>query len=237
MGDPIPPDRRFVLLLTYDCGEHWERQLGQPMQADPKGESIFAASNSSLALDGRFARSFITGGQAGPRVRTIWVGPGDTNTPAPPIGVLGTARFVSRGWQTETLPVVKRGESAGAFSFGRHDQYAVIVGGDYKEPEGTQDTAWFLAVHQKWQPAQTLPHGYRSSVAYDAATKTWITVGPNGTDISNDDGKNWRPLKPSAQDEKDADQNWNALSLPFVAGPKGRIGKLNPTALETPPTK
>jgi hypothetical protein len=64
--------------------------------------------------------------------------------------------------------------------------------------------------------------------------QTWITVGPNGTDISTGDGKNWRLLKPSLKDGEpaDADQNWNALSLPFVVGPKGRIGKLYPAALK-----
>ena len=76
--------------------------------------------------------------------------------------------------------------------------------------------------------AQTPPHGYRSSVAYDPTQKLWITVGPNGTDISRDDGKNWTPLKPSGYDPPDADKNWNALSLPFVVGPHGRIGRLRP---------
>jgi len=81
--------------------------------------------------------------------------------------------------------------------------------------------------------AQTPPHGYRSAVAYDLTQKLWITVGPNGTDISTDDGKNWTPLTPSGYDPPDADKNWNALSLPFVVGPHGRIGRLrtipNPT--------
>ncbi len=56
---------------------------------------------------------------------------------------------------------------------------------------------------------QSPPHGYRSAVAYDADFKTWTTVGPNGTNISTDG------------------RNWNALSLPFVVGPHGRIGKLD----------
>jgi hypothetical protein len=78
-----------------------------------------------------------------------------------------------------------------------------------------------------------MPSGYRSSVAYDAVTKTWITVGPNGTDISTDDGRNWRALHPDAarHEAADADKNWNALSLPFVVGPHGRIGKLDPQVL------
>jgi hypothetical protein len=82
---------------------------------------------------------------------------------------------------------------------------------------------------------QTFPHGFRSAIAYDAASKTWITVGPNGTDISTDDGRNWRALHPdpALHEAPDADRNWNALSLPFVVGPHGRIGKMNPHALET----
>ena len=113
-------------------------------------------------------------------------------------------------------------------------RHAVIVGGDYLRPDDPAQTAAYSADWgYKWQSAQTPPHGYRSAVAYDAATKTWITVGPNGTDISTDDGKNWRALHPdpAMHEAPDADRDWNALSLPFVVGPHGRIGKLNPKAL------
>ena len=111
----------------------------------------------------------------------------------------------------------------------------VVVGGDYNKPDSSLGTAAFREHgNRSWQPATTPPHGYRSSVAYDPAAKTWITVGPNGTDISTDDGKNWRPLHPdpALHEPPDADRNWNALSLPFVVGPKGRIGKLDPEALK-----
>lgn len=54
------------------------------------------------------------------------------------------------------------------------------------------------------------------------ALNLWITVGTNGSDISRDDGRSWQPLD---------NGNWNALSLPFVVGPHGRIGKLNAEAL------
>jgi hypothetical protein len=78
-----------------------------------------------------------------------------------------------------------------------------------------------------WRPAQKQPHGYRSAVAFDRAHRDWITVGPNGTDISKD-GHNWHPLHPTGNEAPDADQHWNALSLPYAVGPNGRIGKLNP---------
>ena len=103
----------------------------------------------------------------------------------------------------------------------------VAVGGDYSSPDVSSKTAAYkLAGDDGWTESVTPPHGYRSSVAYDAATNTWITVGPNGTDISRDDGRHWQPLHPGPQDAPDADIHWNALSLPFVVGPNGRIGKL-----------
>ena len=86
----------------------------------------------------------------------------------------------------------------------------LTVGGNYKLPEQANGGAAF---------ATNPPSGFRSAVAYDATAKHWIAVGPNGTDISTDDGATWRA-------QTGAGQNWNALSLPFVVGPKGRIGKL-----------
>jgi len=76
-----------------------------------------------------------------------------------------------------------------------------------------------------------LPH-HRQSARHRQRQKLWITVGPHGTDISRDDGRNWTSLKPTKGEPADADKNWNALSLPFVVGPNGRIGKLRPTALK-----
>jgi photosystem II stability/assembly factor-like uncharacterized protein len=127
--------------------------------------------------------------------------------------------------------------SAGIFSLAfREERFGVAVGGDYQKPTASMKTAIYSNDSGKsWIPAQTPPHGYRSSVAYDSIQKLWITVGPNGTDISTDDGKNWRPLTPSGYDPPDADKNWNALSLPFVVGPHGRIGKLR-TITQNPPS-
>jgi hypothetical protein len=119
----------------------------------------------------------------------------------------------------------------------------MIVGGDYKKPE--VGSAVFVRhsfpfykglFTSRVIAAATPPHGFRSAVAYSPDTKTWITVGPNGTDISTDDGRNWRALRPnpSLNEPADADRDWNALSLPFVVGPHGRIGKLRPDALTQP---
>jgi hypothetical protein len=127
------------------------------------------------------------------------------------------------------LPMSQGSTTAGVFSFGFRDDEAtgVAVGGDFEKPTATFKTAAFTAdAGNSWALAQTPPHGFRSAVAYDAGAKMWVTVGPNGTDISTDDGRNWRALWPAPGDAPGADRDWNALSLPFVVGPHGRIGML-----------
>jgi hypothetical protein len=142
-------------------------------------------------------------------------------------------------WYSQAMPMFGAGEPVGIFSIAGNqlesaDKF-VAVGGDYSNPDlfGSAAVTTNKDVAH-WIASLTPPHGYRSSVGYDEKTKTWITVGPNGTDISTDDGKNWRPLRPNLDlhEPTDADRNWNAISLPFVVGPHGRIGKLNPTALK-----
>jgi photosystem II stability/assembly factor-like uncharacterized protein len=199
--------------------------------ADPK-EGGFAASNSTLALGAVPHRD--------PVWSYLWLATQtsdhsyvhreaveDTPTCEP-------CRMESLRIET---PMSQGSESAGIFSLAfRDDRFGVAVGGNYQKPTATTKTAAYSDDSGKtWKLATTPPHGYRSAVAYDPATKTWITVGPNGTDISTDDGRNWRPLHPTNHDAPDADQHWNALSLPYAVGPHGRIGILNPSALQ--PTK
>ncbi len=110
----------------------------------------------------------------------------------------------------------------------------VATGGAYDKPADSRGRTAATSIDggKTWLPAaRPYLKAIRSAVAFDSSTKIWITVGPNGTDISRDDGRNWTPLKPTKEEPADADKNWNALSLPFVVGPNGRIGKLRATAL------
>ena len=235
LGDPV--SGHFTLFVSLDCGATWERQKTLPVALPAEG--AFAASNSSLLASGSGidARNFVTGGRGGARYLSFstyvdsYAPEGQHPTNPPPYEI--------NEWRGEKLPGSDLDDAAGAFAIGRSKAGyigRIIVGGNYKKPDQKFGTAWYFGQDRQterysWTPAQTPPHGYRSAVTYDADTKTWITVGPNGTDISTDDGRNWRPLTPTPQDTPDADKNWNALSLPFVVGPKGRIGKLRPDAL------
>ena len=153
--------------------------------------------------------------------------------------ITGGGDVFSSNWNGAVLPVAAGTSSAGVFALAFGDStHLVAVGGDYLKPnDSTRITAFTTNGGKTWQAATTSPHGFRSAVAYDSKAKTWITVGPNGTDISTDDGRNWRPLHPTNHDAPDADQHWNALSLPYAVGPHGRIGILNPSALQPTSTK
>jgi len=256
LGDPVSTQVRnsrepftgFALFATEDGGKHFQKWPLEGNKADAKTHGAFAASNSSLFIAWPFLY-FGSGGSAGPRIYL--------NAFQQHIGYPDAHIDIHSGdWHSNSWPIpLAIGESAGVFSvvFLR-DQHAekaemdtselptlhgVAVGGDYLKPEDPTGTAAYSTDGgQHWQAAQTPPHGYRSSVAYDAQYKTWITVGPNGTDISTDDGRTWHPLHPSPaeHDAPDADQHWNALSLPFVVGPHGRVGKLRGDALDSPAT-
>ena len=124
--------------------------------------------------------------------------------------------------------VLKDSESAGIFSFEfRDDIVGVLVGGDFKKPDASNNSAGYSDDGGiSWHPARTPPHGYRSAVAYDADTKTWITVGPNGTDISTDDGENWRALHPDAamHEAPDADRTGMRCRCRLLWGRMGGSG-------------
>lgn len=210
MGDPV--GGQFPIFSTTDGGMHWQR-LAMPAIAAEPNQSIFAASNTSMLTEAKARKLyFVTGG--------------------------GVASFfeisLNRAAVAHTPLPLRNSASAGAFSLAvRPDGSKLIfvsVGGDYKSPNDTTGTAAGCVYAEdccQWRASDVSPHGYRSAVMYDAAVKSWIAVGPNGTDFSVDDARTWRPMKPAGGESPDADRNWNALSLPLVVGPGGRIGKFD----------
>jgi photosystem II stability/assembly factor-like uncharacterized protein len=233
IGDP--ENGNYVIYTTENRGDTWHPwgplEVAKPARAQ-SGESIFSASNSaaiSPGVNGLF--SFVTGGCGGSRLFFAQLhSPFDAST-----------------WWAFTISNlhISSNATSGAFSvaarFPARGLFAdlMVVGGDYAKPESPGTAVYIpnrVPIRNLFSNPATRsehpPHGFRSAVAYSPTTNTWITVGPNGTDISTDDGRNWRALRPTPNEPADADRDWNALSLPFVVGPHGRIGKLRPEALK-----
>jgi photosystem II stability/assembly factor-like uncharacterized protein len=213
IGDPV--HGHFPIYYTANGGSMWQRMDDKRIFSN--GGSIFAASNSSLLVDPIRAKIyFVTGGDTAGAVAV------DLDSHLPICKNCESVDYSSTG--------LASGKTAGAFSLACDGDaklpHFVAVGGNYEKPESVLGTAssW-VDDHRgnyRWQPAIIPPHGFRSAVQWSPALKLWITVGTNGSDISRDDGKTWQPLD---------NGNWNALSLPFVVGPNGRIARLNPAAL------
>jgi hypothetical protein len=233
LGDPV--GERFVVFLTTDGGAKWGRDRRAGLSLQKRELAAFAASNTSVARgDELFARAFATGGTSGSfffsrpfTKEEQWN------------GLLDKVVRKEGSWKSSPIPVGSGTESSGTFSVAyrypvtigpcaectfNDNSLFVAVGGDYTKPgEPAHTAAWSSDGGWTWTEAATPPHGYRSAVGWSDALRVWITVGTNGSDVSRDDGKTWRPLD---------DGNWNALSLPFVVGPKGRIARLRTDAIE-----
>jgi photosystem II stability/assembly factor-like uncharacterized protein len=182
------------------------------------GEAAFAASNSCIALGPFNTRDGSS--------RDVWLATGG------PSGSRIVHYQHFNGGEPERVGIVSvsvsffpKTKSGGIFSIASKgdNKYLVIVGGDYTKPDESKGTAaWSADGGKTWAAAEKPPHGYRSAVAWDADAKAWIAAGTNGSDISYDDGKTWAPLD---------NGNWNAISLPWIVGPNGRIAKLDPDKL------
>ena len=234
MGDPVRG--KVYARWTRNGGQSWlPFARDGTLQTKDATVGIFAASNSSILLPENPGLIFaVANVAASAAFLEADFGERCDKGTRPSNGVHCPKDYT---WLSpQNIPIPVGGQTDGIFAIaitpGWTDDSSVIlaVGGDYAKPEQTGMAAYMQ--ERDWNRSQTPPHGYRSSVAYAPATKTWITTGPNGTDISRDDGRNWTPLRPGPHDPPDADKNWNALSLPFVVGPHGRIGKLRPDALK-----
>jgi len=233
---------RFLVLATNDGGAnwcYWSVEHSRPPNPGLIGGSAFAASNSSI-----FLRKEVSWDTSQHEYKTVraWAGVGGKGGARIFLGfaVDADAAPSKIEWSRAIKVPLRSGtDSSGVFSVsfraernsnpkidftGELYHRGVAVGGDYTKPnESTGTAAWTTDGGQHWTASTTPPHGYRSSVAWSEDLKAWITAGTNGSDISRDDGKTWTPFP----NDETANGNWNALSLPFVVGPHGRIARLS----------
>jgi photosystem II stability/assembly factor-like uncharacterized protein len=194
LSDPV--DGKFLLLRTVD-GEHWKELPRNQMPAALAQEGAFAASNSSLLLFGKSEIYFATGGATARVFHTTDLG---------------------ETWKVSETPVQSGKASQGIFSIVRAGETVVVVGGDYADPDRKERVAAYSPDEGKsWKLAETLPHGYRSSVdTFDAG---FVAVGTNGAETSRD-GVHWVQID---------GPNLNAVTFingkGWAVGPKGLVAQ------------
>jgi photosystem II stability/assembly factor-like uncharacterized protein len=211
LGDPVNGAFKVIRISVDDHSNFSHSDMAGP-KVDSARFGAFAASNSSI--------TFV--GTPTPGMVRSWIGAGGKGGAVVFSGYFNTPACTTCGQTVPAavlVPLASGNESSGVFSLAFRDQnHGMAVGGDYKKPnESSGTSAYTVDGGKTWTAAAKPPHGYRSSVAWDADDKAWIAAGTNGSDVSFDDGKTWAPL--------DAGK-WNALSLPWVVGPEGRIAKL-----------
>ncbi len=203
-GDPV--DGHLVILRTADGGATWKAITSPPKMKE--GEHAFAASGTHLTV--------APGGH-------VWVGTGGR------VARVFYSKDFGKSWSILDTPMIAGEDSTGIFSLAFKDSlHGFAVGGDYtKEAKGERNAFSTSDGGESW----TLLKGgdglsvfsFRSCVRNVRDPKRVIVVGPDGCNVSRDDGKTWASF---------GDQGFHTLSVggglkaTWAAGSDGRIARL-----------
>lgn len=200
LSDPV--DSAFVILLTGDGGRSWSRIPPASLPRVLPGEAAFAASGSSIALQGD---------------SRVWIGTGGG----------GRARVMhsadrGRSWSVTDVPIHADGPAAGIFSLAFFDdRHGVAAGGDYTKPRLVATSVAFTSDGGRtWRPAPASPPAYLSGIAFAGSRARLVAVGLAGTFSSADSGRTWAHADTVAMHAVRF-----AGSAGFAAGPRGRVAR------------
>ncbi len=168
-GDPI--NSKMLMMKTEDGGETWKEVLTSPMLKEK--EASFAASGTTIRCVKKSTILIATGGSAA----RLWV-----------------SNDKGKSWTSNETAMVHGSQGSGIFSVGYAKPRAVMVGGDFENDRIQANQSFYSPDNgNSWIASETFVRGWRECVeSIDGAT--WITTGPNGMEISIDNGKNWQPF-------------------------------------------
>lgn len=205
VGDPI--NGHFLLLQTNDGGETWQQLDTSKTPKAMEGEAVFAASGTSLRCWGLNSFGIVYSCKSTSH-----------------LCLFGTELGNMKYDPCPELEMQKGSKSKGAFSFAKYEEGFAVVGGDYAVDTIKSLTSQFILQNHYpyWLYAKNYTFGYRSCIEVIAETENkLIACGPSGVDIFE------RPLwmnisKISFHVVRKA----KIGKAVFLAGPKGKIGKL-----------
>ena len=172
-SDPI--DGRWFMLTTDDGGQTWQPIPAASLPLMEPNEAAFAASGTSLVVEGK---------------RNVWIASGG--------GLYGRVfRSRDRGktWAVSNTSL-PGGEATGLFGMRFFsDKVGMVVGGNYKqESKAGPNAAITRDGGQTWQNVTpTDPAGLKEAIALLPGDRL-LAVGPSGTSLSADQGQTWQKL-------------------------------------------
>lgn len=204
VGDPI--NNHFVLLQTNDGGETWYELDTTQTPIAMEGEAVFAASGTSLRCWGKNEFGFVTGGKVARRIYKT--------------------TFNSM-FNTENIEFIHGKSSQGIFSQTK-SEIPFLVGGDYLcdscENTNAIKLFWPKTKHESLTKSVITSNskiGYHSCVESVFKDKV-IACGTRGVDIHLG-GTYWTLISSEPFHVVRKAKKGKAV---FLAGPKGKIGKL-----------
>jgi photosystem II stability/assembly factor-like uncharacterized protein len=220
LGDPV--DGKFSVFYSADGGETWN-STDDPGLDSEKGDLAVLAGNGTFISVGPF---LFFGARNSTSLHLYHTYPkcqaGSQSAAGCPVA-----------WAKTDVPLASGDAGSVGFSFAARTQLnmangsvqtvLVAVGSSIGSAATSKDDG------KSWKAAATPPNAGARAVAYSSSTRSWIAVGPDGTEVSTDDGQKWRSVPTGP---KNIGQSWCALSLPFVVGDGGSIGRLDPSVSE-----
>ena len=172
-GDPI--NNKWMILTTADGGRSWQPVPESALPVMQPNEAAFAASGSSMVMQGK---------------RNVWIASG---------GAMSSRVFRStdrgRTWAASTTPL-PAGEATGLFGMQFFSpKIGMVVGGNYKqEKQPGLNAAITRDGGLTWQTVSpTNPPGLKEAVALLPGDRL-LVIGPSGTSLSADQGQTWQAL-------------------------------------------
>ncbi|RYF65552.1 MAG: oxidoreductase, partial [Cytophagaceae bacterium] len=198
-GDPI--NGKWFILTTDDGGQTWQPVSPDQLPPMQPNEAAFAASGTSLVVQGK---------------RNVWIASGGATN-----GRVFRSSDQGRTWTVASTPL-PAGEATGLFGMQFFsDKNGMVVGGNYKQERlPGANAAITRDGGQTWQlVSATNPPGLKEAISILPGDYL-LAVGPSGTSLSADQGQTWNKL-----DLEGFHSLACAKGTCYAVGAKGRVSK------------
>lgn len=205
VGDPV--NGKFRILATRDGGRNWRVLPSGGMPAALPGEANFAASGQCLTSVGS---------------RDVWMAGGGAK-----VSRVFHSSDRGRHWTVSESPVPAAEPARGLFALAFRDtRHGLAVGGDFEPGEPSPDASAVTGDGgATWRTSARPVPEYRSGAVWLPHTRrAALAVGPTGTDLTLDGGRNWRTLDSGSYDTVDCAADLGC----WASGEKGRVARLEP---------